>query len=212
MDIDTPCSHSVNKYLKATDNSYLHWNGSQLNRLDSSFKIKTIESAENIPNFTHIHLIANLSDYSEQADFDTLTSIIENSSFNILRILSLTSNDGNTLIDAQTLSDAAIHSVTVMKEVASSVLHILFPLHKIITILILIIIVIILITIIFVLVMRHILRRKKRIIGKKSIRHLKSILITNNDNNDSNNYKTPQELDLSKLPRRPLNSRNNYLI
>ena len=147
-------------------------------------------------------------------DFDTLTSIIENSSLNILRILSLTSNNGDTLIDAQTLSDAAIHSVTVMKEVASSVLHTLFPLHKIITILILII-VIILITLIFVLVIRHILRRKKRKEKKKkkkAIRHLKSILITNNDNNDSNDYITPLELDLPKLPRRPLNSRNNYLV
>ena len=97
MDFSTSYSHSVDKYLKAKDNSYIHWNGSQLHRLDSSFKIKTIESAENIPNFTHIHSRANLIDHSEQVDFDTLTSIIENSALNILRILSLTSNNGDGL-------------------------------------------------------------------------------------------------------------------
>ena len=118
MDICTPCSHGEDEYLKVKDNSYLHWNESQLNRIDSSFKIKTIESAESVSNFTHIDLIANLIDHSEQADFDSLTSIIENSSLNKLRVLSLTSNNRDTLIDAQTLSDAAIQSVTVMKEVA----------------------------------------------------------------------------------------------
>ena len=95
-----------------------------------------IESAASAPNFTTIHLIANLFDHSEQADFEILTSIIENLLLNILRILSITSNNGEAMIDAEALSDTAIHSVTVMKEVASSVLHTLFLLHKIRTILI----------------------------------------------------------------------------
>ena len=125
--------------MKTKDNSYLRWNGSQLNGLDSSFKIKTIEFAESIPNFTHIHLITSLVDQSGQADFDTLISIIEESSLNTQCMLSLTSNNGNTLIYAHTLSDAAIRSVTGTKEFVSNVLNTLFPLYKIMTVLILII-------------------------------------------------------------------------
>ena len=162
VDIEISCSHSADKYIRTKNNSILHWNGSSLRQLDSSFKLTTIDATENIPNYTHthIHLIANLIDHPERSDFDTMTNMIESSSINILQILSISSNNGNVLFDHHTLMDAAIQSVTIMTDVASNVLNTIFLLHKIITILVLtIVIIMLIITIIFII--RCYLRRKR---------------------------------------------------
>ena len=87
-----------------------------------------------------------------------------------------------------------------MKDVASNVLNTIFPLHKIITILVLTIVVIMLvITIIFII--RCYLRRKKRKLGKQAVKHLKSILNVEDD------YLTPA--DLPSIPRR---QRDPYIV
>jgi hypothetical protein len=144
----------------------LHWSGtSQWMMKNHSFKYNTLRSAEAIPNFEHMHLIANLVDHPMERDFDMLTELIQNSSLNILKILSVSSSNGNIIFDPTTLSEAAIHSVEIMKDVTESVLSNIFPLHKIITILVLIITAVILVFIL-IFAIRCFLQRKRRRLGR----------------------------------------------
>ena len=137
--------------------------------------------------------MANLIDHPERSDFDTMNNIIESSSLTILRILSISTNNGNVLFDHHTLTDAAVQSVTIMKDVASNVLNTILPLYKIITVLVLTIVLIMLIVTIVFIIRCH-LRRKKRKLDKQAVKHLKNLLNLNND------YIIPE--DLPTIPRR----------
>jgi hypothetical protein len=130
--------------------------------------------------------MANLVAHPIEEDLETMTDLIQNVSMNILRILSVSSTNGNVLFDSHTLTDAAEQSINLMKEVAENVLTTIFPLHKIITILILILAAIVT-TLIIILVIRYLLRRKKRTVAKRAITHLKSIMNANDE------YITPEE-------------------
>jgi hypothetical protein len=88
-----------------------------------SFKYSTLRSAEAMPNFEHMHLIANLVDHPIERDFDMLIELIQNSSINILKILSVSSSNGNIIFDPTTLSEAAIHSVEIMKDMLLKVYY-----------------------------------------------------------------------------------------
>ena len=70
--------------------------------------------------------MANLIDHPERSDFDTMTNMIESSSLNILRILSISTNNGNVSFDHHTLTDAAVQSVTIMKDVTFRVFNAIF--------------------------------------------------------------------------------------
>jgi hypothetical protein len=161
-----------------------------------SFKYSTLKSAEAIPNFEHMHLIANLVDHPMERDFDMLTELIQNSSLNILKILSVSSSNGNIIFDPTTLSEAAIHSVEIMKDVTESVLSNIFPLHKIITILVLIITAVILVFIL-IFAIRCFLQRKRRRLGRRAVTHLRSILDT------EEGYIHPMEAQTLRAPRIP---------
>jgi hypothetical protein len=132
-----------------------------------------------------------------EQDFDTLSELIQNSSVNILKMLSVASGgNGNIMFDPTTLSEAAIQSVNIMKDVTETVLSSIFPLHKIITILVLVITAIILIFIL-VFVIRCYLQRKRRTLGKRAVTHLKSILDV------EEGYIDPIELRaMPRVPRR----------
>ena len=95
VDIEIVCSHCADKYIRTTNNSLIHWHGSILIHLNSSFKFTIIDATENIPNYTRIHLMVNLIDHLERSDFDTVTNMIENTSLNILYILSISTTNGN---------------------------------------------------------------------------------------------------------------------
>jgi hypothetical protein len=171
---------SFTKHFHSLDGNILKWNGSDILFIDSTFKYIRLTAAEIIPNITHLHLMANLIAHPIEEDFDIMTDLIQNTSMNILKILSISSTNGNVLFDSHTLTDAAIQSVNLMKEVAENVLTTIFPLHKIVTILIFVITAII-ITLIVILIIRYLLRRKKRTVGKRALTHLKSIMDTNDD-------------------------------
>jgi hypothetical protein len=188
--------NSKDKLIRTLDGSVLHWTGVALWKYNStSFKYNRLNSAENIPNFTHLHLMANIIDNPMDADFDTLSDMIQNSSLNILKILSISNNNGNILFDPHTLAEAAIQSVTVMKEVAENVLSTIFPLHKIITIIVLIMSFVVII-LILVIVIRCCSRRKKRKVSKRAITHLKSLM------NIEDGYVDPIELNHVDKKRR----------
>jgi hypothetical protein len=169
---------SEDRYIKtSTKGNVLHWSGNSLWLIkNNTFKFTSLKSAESIPNFEHMHLLANLVDHPMEQDFDTLSELIQNSSVNILKMLSIASGgNGNIMFDPTTLSETAIQSVNIMKDITETVLSSIFPLHKIITILVLVITAIILIFIL-VFVIRCYLQRKRRTLGKRAMTHLKSIL------------------------------------
>ena len=132
-----------------------------------------------LPNVTHLSLLSSLVDNAADEDTASITSLIQSSAENAVRLLQTTNGD-SVIFDPNTISETAAQTVNFVAEIAKHTLSTIFPLHKIITIIVTILVIVVAI-VILILIIRYMLKRKDRRIGKRVFKHLEQIL--NRDEN-----------------------------
>ena len=118
--------------------------------------------------------MANIIDKQQEEDTNALTSLIQANSANILQLLQMTVGD-SVFYDPSIITANAKRSLEVMQETIETVLNDVFPIHKIIEVIIAIIF-IALVVLAIVIAIRIICTRRKLIRGKKIFNRLDALL------------------------------------
>jgi hypothetical protein len=148
------------------------WDGFKL-QLTEQINFTTVNLIDQIPDQTHLNLMENLIDDTNDKDFEIISNVLSSTAENIVRILART--DGSILYDRIAVSDVAGQATQFVAQIASQTFNNLFPLRQIITIIIVILCLIIII-IILIWICRYCARREKRKVCKNSVKRLRQLL------------------------------------
>ena len=116
------CNTPIKKFVRSIDKQTLYlWNGTHLYHANE-INYTQMHLVDALPNVTHLSLLSSLVDNAADEDTTSITSLIQSSAENVVRLLQ-TANGDNVIFDPNTISETAAQTVNFVAEIAKHFIH-----------------------------------------------------------------------------------------